>query len=62
MGKGPNMPKCADQRPACFARTESGKCYCLSDTKFDGKCPFYKPEDQVKNLIRARNYKEAKNE
>lgn len=45
----------------CFAKTSSKRCYCLEDTDFKGnECPFYKPEGQVKNLVQARSYKEAK--
>jgi len=54
------MPKCNDKRVKCFARTGDGKCFCLSRTDFEKQCPFYKPEENVKHLVSAREYKEAK--
>lgn len=34
-------PKCENSHPDCFAFL-FGKCICLSDTSFEGDCPFYK--------------------
>lgn len=61
MGRRPELPKCQDARPDCFARTNDGKCFCLRCTIFDGPCPFYKTEAEVKTLVVAQDYKEAKN-
>lgn len=46
---------CKDARGRdCFAYTpkyisglDLGYCNCLSDTNFNGECPFFKPKDQV---------------
>ena len=57
-----DMPKCQDSRPDCFAMTKEGKCFCLGRTSFDENiCPFYKTENEVKYLVKAYEYKEAKN-
>lgn len=57
-----DMPKCQDKRTGCFARTKEGKCFCLERTTFDENiCPFYKPENEVKHLVKATEYKTAKN-
>ena len=55
-----DMPKCMDSRTDCFARTKDGKCFCLWCTAFEGECPFYKTENEVKYLVIAHDYKEAK--
>ena len=60
MGRKTDMPKCYDARPKCFARNNTGRCFCLESTYPDKECPFYKTEEQVKHLVRAREYKEAK--
>lgn len=57
-----DMPKCQDKRLYCFARTKEGKCFCLECTVFDNNlCPFYKTENEVKHLVKACEYKDAKN-
>ena len=60
MGRKPELPKCYDARPDCFTRTVKGGCFCLESTYPENECPFYKTEDKVKHLVRAREYKEAK--
>lgn len=38
-----NLPRCRYRNPDCFARTATGRCLCLSDTRFlNNICPFYK--------------------
>lgn len=61
MGRRPKLPKCFDARSECFARTNNGECFCLESTFPNKECPFYKREGEVKRLVTARDYKEAKN-
>ena len=39
------IPKCPDERGDCFA-SAYGSCAVLTDTRFEGLCPFYKSKEQ----------------
>ena len=49
------LQKCRQKRPDCFAYTPEGFCNCLSDTRFKGKCPFYKNNHDVKEFKPLKN-------
>ena len=38
----------------CFARSQKGVCYALTDTDFGYRdCPFYKPQEQLEKEEQA---------
>jgi len=50
------FPKCSQNRTDCFANESGNICIALSNTQFkDGRqCPFYKPKDQERKVIKLR--------
>ena len=61
--EGDKRPMCQDERKTaekCYARTGEGRCDVLTNTKFDGNCPFYKSNSQyledIKKYGNGMNY------
>ena len=40
--------KCSQQKFDCFAYGRNGFCMALTDTNFEGECPFYKTSQKRK--------------